>query len=229
MSVPRIHTGARLALLGALIASADVAASARQTPPSTPATPTAIIAPDGVAVPVAPIRRGAVLPLPPPPPALPPGADAVEPQTVRLTVRASAAGGRARTARQTVSRTAARIHIALADGGEWLFERNAVDPRRTSAYAVVHASRVIVAYSDTDVRNLLGISGWAQVLTFGCRVLPATAAARPGSCAALDGRSHVTIDRVTPGVDPHLIAHPSQRFPQYREVDVADWLEDHER
>lgn len=174
-----------------------------------------------------PTRRGAVLPQPGPPPPLPAGADAIAPQTVTLTMRAKAEDGRARTAQQTVSRTSTRIHIAMADGSEWLFERNPVDPRRASAFAVLHASRVVVAYSDTDLRNLLGITGWTQLLTFGCREAPATAATLPRSCASLDGRSHLTIDRVTAGVDPRLTALPAERFPGYREVDVADWLEEH--
>lgn len=176
-------------------------------------------------VPVAPVRRGVALPPPGPPPDLPPGADALSPQTIRLSVTATASDGRVRTAVQTVTRTVDRVHVALAGGGEWLFERNPIDHRRVSGFAILHATRVVVAYSDTELRTMLGITGWAQVVTFGC----AAPTLLPASCTSRDGATRMTVEHASPQFDRRLVALPAERFPGYREVDLADWLEDHGR
>lgn len=181
-----------------------------------------LLVPDGLTVPVSPARRGAALPPPAPPPSLPPGADAVTPQTIRLMVTALAQGRAIRSARQTVTRTLDHVHIALADGTEWLFERNPIDHRRVSGFAMLHSARVIVAYSDTDLRAMLGITGWGQVLTFGC----ASSELLPTECVARDGASRTRVEGVSPTIDQRLVALPAERFPGYREVNVADWLED---
>lgn len=212
--------------------------------------------PGAITAPALPVRRGAALPPPALPPDLPSGAPAVQPFTVRLNVSSKAAGGPAVRMRQTVSRTADRIHIAIGNGTEWLFEQNPVDRRRVSGYAVLHGSKTIVAYSDSELRNMLGITGWTQVLTLGCE-LPAAAAdgvARavgdlaftrqadgaagrgnwwnraqllPAECVSGDGRSHLVVDGVTAGIDAALLTLPAQRFPAYREMPLADWLEAH--
>lgn len=67
---------------------------------------------------------------------------------------------------QLVRRTAAGIHIVPTTGGmEWYFEPNPVDPRRATGYLIDHAARQIVTYHDSDLRNQLGLRGWADILT----------------------------------------------------------------
>lgn len=198
-------------VVAVLAATASLTASPRQH-----------LVPDGLTVPVSPARRGAALPAPAPPPSLPPGADAVTPQTIRLMVTALAQGRAVRSARQTVTRTLDHVHIALADGTEWLFERNPLDHRRVSGFAMLHSARVVVAYSDTDLRAMLGITGWAQVLTFGC----ANSDLLPTECLSRDGTSRTKVEHVSATIDRRLVTMPAERFPGYREVNVADWLED---
>jgi hypothetical protein len=91
----------------------------------------------------------------------------VKPLTLSAVIHAAPATGPAHTLRQTITRTADRIHVAADDRREWLFERNAIDSRRVSAALVEHASRVIVLYEESDLRNRLGIRGWADVLSLG--------------------------------------------------------------
>lgn len=186
------------------------------------AAPGPQLLPDGLTVPVSPERRGAALPSPAPPPALPPGADAVPPQTIRLMVTALAKGRAARSARQTVTRTSEQVHLALADGTEWLFVRNPIDHRRVSGFNMLHASRVVVSYSDTELRTMLGITGWAHILTFGCDGVELL----PTACTSRDGASRTRVEHVSATIDRRLVAMPAERFPDYREVDLADWLED---
>jgi hypothetical protein len=83
-----------------------------------------------------------------------------------VTRRVPTTGG-PQTFRHTITRTATRIHVAKDDGREWLFERNAVDPRRVTGFLVEHGSRAIVVYEESDLRLSLGIRGWADVLSFG--------------------------------------------------------------
>jgi hypothetical protein len=91
----------------------------------------------------------------------------VTPVTVEALIRRQPLAGEARTMRQTIHRTADRIHVASSAGREWLFERNVRDPRRVFGWAVDHASRVIVVYDESDLRAALGLRGWANVLTMG--------------------------------------------------------------
>jgi hypothetical protein len=66
-----------------------------------------------------------------------------------------------------VTRTADRVHVAAGPDREWLYVRNPVDPRRVSATLVDHKSQTLVVYDESDLRNTLGIRGWADVLTLG--------------------------------------------------------------
>ena len=191
-----------------------------------------------LAVPLMPVRTGAA-PAARVLPSLPPGADRVTPLTlhVRISTRAS---GRASERRQTVTRTADRVHIVHGDaaptaagggtgGVEWLFERNPVDPRRASATYVSHAAKTIVTYSDSDLLTMLGIPGWAHVLTMGMdpgilgRVTPSSA---PRVIDAPDG-TRLVIERASATVDLQLVQPADLRFPSYRVVNLADWLEEH--
>ncbi len=190
-----------------------------------------------LAVPVLPVRKGT-----PPrvrtPVELPPGADRVAPLTLHLRITTRAAG-RVSERSQTVTRTAKRVHVASvadgspahsADGGvEWLFERNPVDPRRASATYVAHATRTIVTYSDSDLQTMLGISGWAHILTMG--VDPAILAgvtpfSAPRSIDMPDG-TRLVIERASATTDLQLVQPAELRFPAYRVVTLADWLEEH--
>lgn len=225
---------------------------ARQVPPTA-----ADLDGDDLAVPVLPARRlVAAAPTPPP---LPPGADRVRPLTleVRVTTRA---GAHAQTRVQTVTRSFDRVHVATVTGVEWLFERNPVDSRRVSASAVQHADKTIVVYSESDLRMMLGIPGWAHVLTMGvdAQLVPATASGRARTMAGLrftraavevdGGRgrlwwnaeqllpleygsakagSSLTVVKIALGADTARLAAPELRFPSYRVVELADWLEEH--
>lgn len=113
-----------------------------------------------------PERRTADAP-PAPPPTLPAQADSLPPTTLTLAMRRSNGRAHVTTARQTVSRTADRMHLRGDDGREWLFERNPIDHRRASATLVDHKSKSIVLYEDTDLRMALGLRGWGDVVTLG--------------------------------------------------------------
>lgn len=213
---------------------------------------------DDRVVPVLPSRRLTAA-APEAPPALPPGADRVQPLTVevRLTTRA---GGRTETRAQTVTRSKDRVHVATATGVEWLFERNPVDPRRVAASAVQHAEKTIVVYSESDLRMALGIPGWAHVLTMGvdARAVTAAGAAEARTLAGLrfdkvrvepgeHGRTlwwnaeqllpleyaaggtgpSLAVVKISPGAEPARLRAPEVRFPGYRVVEFADWLEEH--
>jgi hypothetical protein len=120
----------------------------------------------GVHAPVLPIRRAPDA-LPAALPALPASAERVVPLTFELTVQLKPGAGRGQSVQQTVSRTADRVHVAVRNGREWLFERNPRDPRRVSGFLVDHTSRSIVAYQESDLRMMHGIRGWADVLALG--------------------------------------------------------------
>jgi hypothetical protein len=111
---------------------------------------------------------------PSPPPALPEGADRIAPLTIDVLIRREAGNRSVQVLRQTVTRTAERIHMAAQNGREWYFERNPVDPRRVSAWLVDNAAGAIIRYEDTDLRIRLGINGWTDVLALGfdVRLLP---------------------------------------------------------
>ena len=115
---------------------------------------------------VLPTRRVPDAP-PAAPPALPAAAERVTPLTLEMAVRWKPLAGRAQTLQQTVSRTADRVHVAAGHGREWLFERNVRDPRRVSGFLIDHASRAIVAHEESDLRMMMGIRGWADVVMLG--------------------------------------------------------------
>jgi len=117
-------------------------------------------------VPVLPARRPPDAP-PEGPPALPASADRVAPLTLEVLVRRRPASGPPVVVRQTVTRTADRIHVAAGEGREWLLERNERDPRRASGFVIDHAERAIIEYGESDLRNHLGIRGWADAFMLG--------------------------------------------------------------
>jgi hypothetical protein len=101
------------------------------------------------------------------PPRLPPAADRLTPLTLETLIRRDTAAGPAQTFHQTVSRTADRVHLATSNRREWLFERNVRDPRRVSGFLVDHAERAIIEYAESDLRMMLGVRGWADVVMLG--------------------------------------------------------------
>jgi hypothetical protein len=153
-----------------------------------------------------PKRRAADAALAPPPP-LPADAETISPATLDIIVRPRADAERRSQVRETISRTVDRIHLKGHDGREWLFERNPLDPRRVSATVIQHAAKTLVLYEETDLRIMLGIRGWADVLALGF------------------DRQSVSIERTRPSVDLALLRPPVERFPGYRVVDLAEWLE----
>ena len=118
--------------------------------------------------PFLPTRRAPDSP-PAAPPALPSVADRVPAVTVSTIVRRTLANRHAETLKSTISRTVDRVHFA-EKGREWLFERNIRDPRRVSGFLIEHASRAIVSYEDSDLRMMLGIRGWSDVVALGFEI-----------------------------------------------------------
>jgi hypothetical protein len=95
-------------------------------------------------------------------PALPKGADRIPPITFEMVVSA----GGARSAKQMVTRTVDRLHLATRER-EWLFERNIQDQRRVYGFLIDHTSRTIVTYDESELRLLMGVRGWSDVLLLG--------------------------------------------------------------
>jgi hypothetical protein len=136
---------------------------------------------------------------PPPagPPELPPGAEQVTPVTVEGLIRRQPLEGGAQTVRQTITRSADRVHVAASAGREWLFERNVRDPRRVFGWAIDHASRVIVVYDESDLRTVLGLHGWASVFTMGFDLESLAGLKRSGQSRTIEGIAftHYAADR----------------------------------
>jgi hypothetical protein len=209
---------------------------------------------------VTPERRALDARPPVPAPALPPAAAHIHALTIDITtVREPASGP---PVAKTIARTADRLHIRGGDAREWLFEQNPVDPRRVSGFLIDHPLRTIVLYADSDLRMLMGIRGWADVVLLGfdidmlgrytptrdwqwiggvrfTRYVGATAAPHPPQVwwsedhllarevVATDpaGRIRTTILRVRAGIDRSLLEPAARRYPAYRVMSVADWLE----
>jgi hypothetical protein len=209
---------------------------------------------------VLPARRAADA-RPMAPPDLPAAAASVPPLTLDIAIQRTSPDGSRSTIRQTCSRTADRIHMR-SGAREWFFARNVVDVRRVSALLVDHARRTIVHYEESDVRNLLGLTGWADLLAMGADVaglsrLTPTGRVRvtsgvsfrqysapnddrglpeiwwnealvlPGAMVLRDatGVTRFSVERVRQGVDATLLDAPAARFPGYKAIDVAEWLE----
>jgi hypothetical protein len=136
-------------------------------------------------------------------PPLPADADHVQPTTMDVVLDGHAGH---------VLRTTQRILVAT-EKREWLFQRNSLDPRRVSATIVEHSAKAIVQYEESDLRNLLGINGWAEVLNL-------TAESNASDQA-------LKVERVRAGVDATLLRPSVIRFPEYQYFEVADWLELH--
>lgn len=151
--------------------------------------------------------RGTPPAAPEPPPELPAEAMGLKPLTFEVGGRPAPPGGPPAAA-QRVTQTVDRVHVQVSPTREWLYTRNPVDPRRVSGVMIDHAARVLVDFEESDLRNAFGIRGWLDVVT-----LPA---ALPRSAAA-----------VRDSVDDSLLQPPALRFPAYREIGYADWLERH--
>jgi hypothetical protein len=89
--------------------------------------------------------------------------------------------------RQTIHRTADRVHVKSSGGWEWLFERNVRDPRRLFGWAIDHASRIIVVYDESDLRTALGLRGWASALAMGFDPQSLAALRASGRTRSLEG------------------------------------------
>ncbi len=111
-----------------------------------------------------PERISAPVPEVPRPADLPASARDVPPLAITAISTVRGADGTRGTTTQVSTRSADRVHVALEGSRkEWLFERNPVDAARASGYLVDHASRQILVYDDSALRNEQGIRGWADV------------------------------------------------------------------
>ncbi len=89
------------------------------------------------------------------------------PITLSLDTRRTSADGSVSQVSQRISRGRDHVHVSLpADHHEWLFEQNAVDPRRVSAVFVDHEARTVVEYDESHLRREQGIGGWSAVAAF---------------------------------------------------------------
>jgi hypothetical protein len=128
----------------------------------------ALAAPQEGDVPVItlPQRSGPRAQAPPDIPALPPAANTIIPMTLRVVTRSAQPGRSQRVVRQEVLRTVDRVLVVpQGTATEWLFVRNAVDPRRVTGHLIDHAEKRIVVYEDSDLRGAHRIRGWLDVLT----------------------------------------------------------------
>jgi hypothetical protein len=235
-----------VALALAIVPTVLVAQDDHRRPYSVPSIPT-------------PQMRGATAPTPPP--NVPHGGDAVPAMTLEIAVQRGSAGP-GHQVTQRVTRNAERVHLSAEKEREWLFERNPVDRRRVGAFLVDHPSRAIITYGESDVRMLLGIRGWADILSLGFDAQrlasyqrtdeqtsvgtirftryvqrgtgrsagdvwwsDAHLIAREFVTSEPNGETRFTVANARPGVDPALLEWPHVRFPDYRVINVADWLE----
>ncbi len=200
------------------------------------------------------------------PPDLPREALALVSATLQLQTTRGASGA---AVVQTVTRTADRVHVETGAGRELLYMRNPTDVRRVSAMLTDHTARTTVVYDESDLRRVLGIRGWLDVLTLGfdpgrfAELRPVSGTRRafdlpfehlegPGSADGVleawwhqgellplevvrrrpesDAPVVVTVVQRSLAVDRQRLALPTTRFPDYRQLDFADWLEGlHER
>jgi hypothetical protein len=149
------------------------------------------------------------------PPAVPAAVDVLPPATLEIVIVRAPKQGPRRTSRQTITRETGRVHVATGTG-EWLFERNRADGRRVSATFIDHEHRALVFHDESDLRNRLGIRGWVDVVAMGEQT----------SITTPDGTVRVTVARERREVDRGVFAPPAERFPGYRVLDLAEWLED---
>jgi hypothetical protein len=198
-------------------------------------------------------------------PNLPTSAQNVTPLLLTASIQTRYSNARMETLKQTISRTSDRIHVATMPGVEWLFERNSVDHRRVSGSLIDHSLRTIIVYEESDLRNMLGIRGWIDVLAMGVDIdllnqLKVTGQSKglsgftfvrylpnskqgfiqdawwnrdflfPSTFVTSDGDGTIRtfkLERIGTKVDEEILRRPSVRFPTYRVVDLAEWLEEH--
>lgn len=114
---------------------------------------------------VRPERR--VAPPAPVAPVLPPELAEVPDHTLTVTLEMEGDARAAARRTRVVSRTTDRVHVAESRDVEWLFRRNPIDRARVSGVLVEHREQRLVVYDESDLRNLLGIEGWAGVVSLG--------------------------------------------------------------
>jgi hypothetical protein len=114
---------------------------------------------------VRPARRAA--PPAPTAPSLPSTLEIVPDYTLTVTLEAEGDPRTATRRARVVSRATDRVHVAEGRDVEWLFRRNALDRARVSGVLVDHREQRLVVYDESDLRNLLGIGGWADVVSLG--------------------------------------------------------------
>ena len=138
-------------------------------------------------------------------PELPSDADRIAPETLDIVARDQRIEAGQQGLKERITRTVDRIHLS-SNGREWLFERNPRDPRRVSGTLIDHAAKALIFHDESDLRNMLGMGGWADALKLG---------SEPG----------FAVRRTAVPVDHALLRSPAERFPAYKAFDLAEWLE----
>jgi hypothetical protein len=59
------------------------------------------------------------------------------------------------------------VHVTEDRTTEWFFRRNPVVQNRVSGIKIDHRARTLIAYDESDLRNLLGINGWGAIVSLG--------------------------------------------------------------
>jgi hypothetical protein len=135
--------------------------------------------------------------------------------TVEVVVRRQPAGEPASTIRRTINRSAARVHV-LDRNREWLFERNPVDPRRASATLVDHAAHALIRYEESELRNMLGFSGWASVFMLGLDPTLLAHLTPSGQTRQLSGLTFAEYSSTRgDGTSAHVWWHAPQSLPSH--------------
>jgi len=120
---------------------------------------------DDAAAIVVPKRSSPAPPAIPPPPAMPDRAAHLPGISYVVKTTWASKDGR-RTTTDTFTRSHNRVRMTIDDGREeWLFVQNARYPDRASGYLIDHRTRQILLHEETVLRTVMGIRGWADVLT----------------------------------------------------------------
>lgn len=143
---------------------------------------------------------------PPPPPEDYPELPAGSENWSEITVAFVQRGPKGEALGQSVvSRARSRVHLALPrQQREWLFMQNPRDPRRASGKLIDHRRKVIVKYTESDLR-IEGIArGWADIIS-------------------IDAERGEILNRKA---DPQLLLDPEKRYPNYEYFEISDWREE---
>lgn len=102
-----------------------------------------------------------------------------------------------------ITRSKDRLHMHVrGEPHEWLFLRNATDPRRVSGILVDHRKQALVEHDESELRNLGIARGWADVALLGVTPEQLREATLHGSAEKRFGLRFLRFDAPTADNDP---------------------------